>query len=116
MLRTTDVLEFLHYVVSVRPKTDGSLLQDKHVPEGGIVTIVCLLHEGDPPVLFDWVKDRDLATSLPGVTVVSHQFSSMLTITAASRIHSGNYYCKASNPVSWSMMKAAIFVDGNWKP
>lgn len=74
---------------------------------------MCSLKEGDPPVTFDWVKDEDVATSLPGVKVLSQEFSSTLTIMAASVIHSGNYYCKASNPVSWSMIKSAVFVDGS---
>lgn len=99
-------------VVSVGPKTDGSLQQDKHVLEGGMMTIMCSLIEGDPPMSFDWTKDGQLVTTLPGLKVVNHDFSSILSIMAATVIHSGNYYCKASNPVSWSMMKATILVDG----
>lgn len=76
------------------------------------MTIMCSLIDGDPPIAFEWTKDGQLATSFPGVKVVSHEFSSMLTITAASIIHSGHYYCRASNPVSWSMVKATIAVDG----
>lgn len=102
----------LNSIISVGPQTDISLLQDRHVEEGGIVTVTCSLSKGDPPLSFEWTKDGSSVASLPGVQVVSHDFSSMLTITAASRFHSGNYYCKASNPVSWSMMKARILVDG----
>lgn len=103
---TTDIF------VSAGPKTDDSLLQDKHVPEGGLVTIMCSLIEGDPPVEFFWSKDGKLVRSFPGVKVVNQEFSSTLTITSATSVHSGKYYCKASNPVSWSMMKATVFVDG----
>lgn len=105
----------LTYVISVEPKADGYFLQDRHFPEGGVVTIVCSLIEGDPPLSFHWTKDGDLATSLPGVKVDNHDFSSTLTIMAASLVHSGNYYCKMSNPVSWSIMKATVFVDGTVK-
>lgn len=61
---------------------------------------------------FDWLKDDDLATAFPGVKVLDQEFSSTLTIMTASIIHSGNYYCKVSNPVSWSMVKATVIVDG----
>lgn len=76
------------------------------------MSINCNIIEGDPPMSFEWTKDGNLATSFPDVKVVSHEFSSTLTLMTASNIHSGNYFCKVSNPVSWSMMKTRIFVDG----
>lgn len=97
---------------SVGPKIDVSFLQDKHVSENGMVSVVCLLTEGDPSVEFQWSKDGKWVNSLPGVKVVNQEFSSTLTITDATSVHSGNYCCRASNPVSWSMLKATIFVDG----
>lgn len=98
--------------VPVSPLTEGSLLQDKYVLNGDFITIMCGLKAGDPPISFNWMKDGDLATSLPGVKVVSQEFSSTLTILSTRSIHAGNYYCQASNPVSRSMIKTRVFIDG----
>lgn len=99
-------------VVSVGPQIEVPPDPEKHIQEGNSASIMCSLKEGDPPVLFEWMKDSDLATSLLGVEVVTHKLSSMLTILAASDFHNGNYYCKASNPVSWSVMQTKVLVDG----
>lgn len=71
------------------------------------------MEDGDPPLTFVWTKDGNLATSVPGVQMVSHALSSLLTIHATSSIHSGIYSCKAINPVSWSMMTIKIYVNGS---
>lgn len=89
-----------------------SLDREKHVQEGHSASIMCSLKEGDPPISFVWMKDGDLATSFPGIEVVSREFTSTLTILSSTSIHAGNYYCKAYNPVSWSMTKTTILVDG----
>lgn len=104
--------DFRSTVVSVGPQIEESHLQEKHFREGNIASITCSLMQGEPPVTFNWLKDGTPTTSIPGVKVINHEFSSMLTIMAASRIHAGNYYCKASNPVSWSIMKTRVWVDG----
>lgn len=101
-------------LISVAPTIDVSQLQSKskHVQSGKIVTITCSLEEGDPPLSFSWMKDGQPLTSVPGIKVTNQEFSSLLTISATSSYHSGNYYCKASNPVSWAVLAIHIFVDG----
>lgn len=96
-------------VALVGPQTDGAVSQDKYVHEGDVANIMCGLKEGDLPVSFEWIKDGIHAGSLSGIKVVNHEFSSTLTILATTTTHAGNYYCKASNPVSWAVMKARVF-------
>lgn len=87
-------------------------MQDKHVQAGDFITVVCSLKAGDPPVSFDWIKDGDPASSLLGVRVANQEFSSTLTILTTTSIHAGDYFCKASNPVSWSVKKTRVFING----
>lgn len=102
----------LAFVVLVGPLSDGIITQDKHVQEGDVVTITCSLKEGDLPLSFDWMTDENQVISLPSVKVVNNEFSSVLTIMTTASIHAGNYYCRASNPVSWTTMKTRVFVNG----
>lgn len=96
----------------VGPIIDASHFHDQNIQSGNIATITCSLTEGDPPVEFKWTKDDKPVESLPEIQIVSQKFSSLLTISSTSSIHAGNYFCKASNPVSWSLRKARVFVDG----
>lgn len=102
-------------VVLVGPKFDKPHLEDKAIEKGKFSAIMCVLEDGDPPVSFSWTKDSKPVTSLPKIHVVNEPFSSFLTISAASSIHSGIYHCKASNPASWAIMSARILVNGIFK-
>lgn len=112
---TPDVLPTAHCsVLAVGPKIDRSYFGDKYLHYGKIAIITCGLEEGDLPLSFTWIKDDKLATSLPEVKVVNHDFHSVLTILATSSVHAGIYVCKVSNPVSWALMKFEIFVNGTF--
>lgn len=102
-------------VLLVGPKLDKSHLEDKHLQYGKFATLNCNLEDGDFPLTFVWTKDGQLATSLPDIQVVNQKFSSLMTISAASSVHSGMYICKASNPASWATMTVKIFVNGTFE-
>lgn len=103
---------YLTCFLLVGPKFVRPFLEDMYFQFGKFATIMCSLEDGDPPISFSWTKDGSLATSLPDIQVINQKFSSFLTISPTTSVHSGAYFCKASNPVSWAAMAVNIYING----
>lgn len=90
------------------------MFQDDGFKVGGNIATVCMLTEGDPPIVFSWKKDGLPLGILPGINVVNvKDFSSMLTIVNATASHSGHYTCLASNGAAVAEFTAELIVNGN---
>lgn len=75
---------------------------------------VCGVSQGDLPLRLTWLKDGD--NLLPSMAVnISNldQYTSILSITSLSQIHSGNYTCVASNQADEVKFMAMLQVKGN---
>jgi hypothetical protein len=70
--------------------------------------------QGDLPLRLTWLKDGD--SLLPSLAInISNldQYTSILSITSLSKIHSGNYTCVASNQADEVKFTAMLQVKGN---
>lgn len=102
-------------VLSVGPKVDITSLLEKRVESGANVGLTCVLTQGDPPVVFHWLKEGRPVETVPGVTVTYEKLASLMLISTANETHTGSYTCVASNPVGASLAMTDILVNGNRK-
>lgn len=75
---------------------------------------VCGVSQGDLPLRLTWLKDGE--SLLPSLAInISNldQYTSILSITSLSQIHSGNYTCVASNQADEVKFTAMLQVKGN---
>jgi hypothetical protein len=74
---------------------------------------VCGVAQGDLPLRLTWLKDGDVLPSM-GVNISNlDQYTSILSITSLSQVHSGNYTCVASNQADEVKFTAMLQVKGN---
>lgn len=83
------------------------------VEAGANMRLMCVLMQGDPPVIFQWMKDGRLAETIAGVAIHSEEFASSILISKANEVHSGNFTCLAANPTGYSFVTTEILVNGN---
>lgn len=75
---------------------------------------VCGVSQGDLPLRLTWLKDGDNLLPSMGVNISNlDQYTSILSITSLSQVHSGNYTCVASNQADEVKFKAMLQVKGN---
>lgn len=75
---------------------------------------VCGVSQGDLPLRLTWLKDGDNLLPSLGVNISNlDQYTSILSITSLSQIHSGNYTCVASNQADEVKFTAKLQVKGN---
>lgn len=75
---------------------------------------VCGVSQGDLPLRLTWLKDGDNVLSSLGVNISNlDQYTSILSITSLSQVHSGNYTCVASNQADEVKFTAMLQVKGN---
>lgn len=74
---------------------------------------VCGVSRGDPPITLRWLKDGDPLSSMLGANVSSlDHYSSLLSISSLSAMHTGDYTCVASNPAAEVKYTATLKVKG----
>lgn len=75
---------------------------------------VCGVSQGDLPLRLTWLKDGDSLMPSMGVNISNlDQYTSILSITSLSQVHSGNYTCVASNQADEVKFTAMLQVKGN---
>lgn len=75
---------------------------------------VCGVSQGDLPLRLAWLKDGDNLLPSLGVNISNlDQYTSILSITSLSQVHSGNYTCVASNQADEVKFTAMLQVKGN---
>lgn len=78
--------------------------------------MICAVTHGDPPFVFEWLKDgKDIALSKGTVIRKIDDYTSNLAITNLDGNHNGNYTCRVSNAGGMDqhsemlLMKSKIF-------
>lgn len=75
---------------------------------------VCGVSQGDLPMRLTWLKDGEIILPSSVVNISNlDQYTSILSITSLSQIHSGNYTCVASNQADEVKFTAMLQVKGN---
>ncbi|KAG1678830.1 Down syndrome cell adhesion molecule-like protein Dscam2 [Nymphon striatum] len=87
------------------------------VKEQARASLVCSLSEGDQPITFTWLKDKDPLSPSLGITETKLSAMSVLNIPRVHSVHVGNYTCVASNPGGQSNKTAmvSVLVVPSWR-
>lgn len=102
----------LRIFIPVPPTIEPFSFQDG-LAEGMRTRTVCGVSRGDPPITLRWLKDGDPLSSMLGANVSSlDHYSSLLSISSLSAIHTGDYTCVASNPAAEVKYTATLKVKG----
>ena len=83
------------------------------VQEGQLLQVTCAVTKGDDPISLQWFKDDAVLQSSPLFVINNIQSKlSILLLTSVGAAHSGDYACKATNPVGESYQQASLNVHG----
>jgi hypothetical protein len=70
--------------------------------------------QGDLPLRLTWLKDGENLLSSSSVNIsYLDQYTSILSITSLSQMHTGNYTCVAGNQADEVKFTAILLVKGN---
>ena len=75
--------------------------------------IICAIMRGDLPISFTWLKNgQELHPDSHLAWSNIDKYTSILSITSLSSVHSGNYSCVAQNPGGRAKQTATLRVKG----
>lgn len=80
---------------------------------GDSIQLNCHVSKGDKPLRLSWTfHGEELSSDLGIVTTKVGEDTSLLTVSSANIMHSGNYTCIARNRAGKSTYTAEILVNG----
>ncbi|XP_053206028.1 cell adhesion molecule DSCAML1-like isoform X2 [Panonychus citri] len=79
---------------------------------GGRTSFACQSLTGSPPFTINWFKDGQSIRESNTIRIRTDEESSMLSISAISSSHSGNYSCKISNRFGSDSFTSELTVEG----
>lgn len=86
---------------------------DEAVSYGESIQLNCHVSKGDKPLQLRWIVNGKTVVSGEGIkTTAVEDDTSLLTVTSADFMHSGNYTCEASNRAGKTSYSTEVFVNG----
>lgn len=86
---------------------------DEPVSYGESIQLNCHVSKGDKPFQLRWMVNGKPVVSGEGIkTTAVEDDTSLLTVTYADFMHSGNYTCEASNRAGKTSYSTKVFVNG----
>lgn len=85
---------------------------EEDLNSGDSIELNCYVSKGDKPVTIKWNINGKDAAVVPGVSEVTKDRSSLLTISNVMAIHNGNLTCTATNRAGSSSYHAELHVNG----
>lgn len=82
---------------------------------GDNIQLNCHVSKGDKPIQLSWTfHGKELSTDMGMVTVKVGEDTSLLMVSSADLIHSGNYTCIALNRAGKTTYTTEILVNGTF--
>lgn len=86
---------------------------EKALNPGQVVTQPCSVVEGDPPLKLTWMHNEEITKPHSGITVINiGDRSAILSISALSDYHAGNYTCIAENQAGKATVTSTLVING----
>lgn len=100
-------------MLAVPPQITPFEFTDNPVNSGDLVSILCAVSKGDPPLDISWLLNGRDVSQVDGISVIrTNKKISQLSIDSVQAEHSGEYSCFAKNSAGNASFSAILYVNG----